>query len=287
MTNNIEVLAPGMFTSIQDRGRIGYRKYGVPTSGVMDRISGALANTLLNNPINTPLLEITMLGPKLQFHTSTLIAITGANMSPQKNELSIPLNTAIQIDKGDIISFGKLQYGCRSYLAIKNGFLTQKILGSHSFYKPITNANTIGKGELLLIEHSPAHHSHFHASVKEDSDHFNCTEITCLKGPEFYLLSENDKQLLESILFTVSPESNRMGYRLTHTELHFPPGFNMLTSSVLPGTVQLTPSGKLIALMLDCQTTGGYPRILQLTSIGINRLAQKKAGDQFKFKLIN
>lgn len=287
MTNNIEVLAPGMFTSIQDRGRIGYRKYGVPTSGVMDRMSGALANTLLNNPIDTPLLEITMLGPKLQFNTSTLITITGANISPQKNDLSIPLNTVIQIDRGDILSFGKLQFGCRSYLAIKNGFLTQKILGSHSFYKPITNSNTIGKGELLLIEHSPANQTHFHASVKEDADHFTCTEITCSRGPEFYLLSENDKQQVESSLLTVSSESNRMGYRLTHTALHFPNGFNMLTSSVLPGTVQLTPSGKLIALMVDCQTTGGYPRILQLTSMAINRLAQKKAGDQFRFKLVN
>lgn len=104
-------------------------------------------------------------------------------------------------------------------------------------------------------------------------------------GPEFDILNDQDKKTIFNSTFMVTKDNNRMGYRLEGSPYTNPANYNMLTSSVLPGTVQLTPSGQLIVLMQDCQTTGGYPRILQVTQSGINSLAQKKSSDAITFEI--
>lgn len=276
MNDFVEVISPGLFSTIQDQGRFGFRKYGSPTAGVMDEQSAALANHLLNNHSSSPVLEITMTGPKLLFSTSTLISIAGADISPKLNEHSISINKVIAIQKGDILSFGALRYGCRCYLAIKDGFQTEYILNSYSYFSNITTNNRIKKGDQLPIKKHVAKQSHF-STVKIDDEFFKTINIKCSKGPEYHLVSNSE--IVFQSNFSISNDSNRMGYRLDGPAIPYPTAFEMLTSSVLPGTVQLTPSGQLIILMKDCQTTGGYPRILQLTTDGINKLSQKKAAD--------
>jgi len=282
MNGYIHVILSGLYSSIQDRGRIGYRKYGVPLSGAMDEYNAELANRLLNNDIHAAVMEITLTGPRLQFSTSAVIAITGAHISPKINDINCPLNKSVGINAGDILSFGALHYGARSYLAVKNGFQTECVMKSYSYFREITQQAVIQKGDKLPIHAQPPA-SNMGASVKTDDSLFSSVQLPCYRGPEFEFLNEVEKESIFQSKFSVSRDNNRMGYRLEGPPLQYPSDYNMLTSAVLPGTVQLTPSGQLIILMKDCQTTGGYPRVLQLTSRGINILAQKKAMDDVSF----
>ncbi|MCB0492320.1 MAG: biotin-dependent carboxyltransferase family protein [Cyclobacteriaceae bacterium] len=284
MNGFVEVIAPGLFSTIQDRGRFGFRKYGVPVSGVMDEQSASMANHLLNNSPDAALMEITMMGPKLLFSTETLIVITGADISPQLNKVPIQLNKVTKVFERDILSFGRLNYGVRCYIATKGGFKTESVMSSRSSFTSLTKNSSIQKGDQLPIGgyNGPEHHL---SSVKIDQSFFSISSLPCTRGPEFDLLGSSEQKSIFGKKLLVSQDNNRMGYRFEGFQFQYPVDYNMLTSTVLPGTIQLTPSGNLIALMKDCQTTGGYPRILQLSQDGINKLAQKKASDTITFLL--
>ena len=279
----IKVLKSGFYTSIQDKGRIGFTSIGVPVSGVMDSYSSDLANSILNNSLNDAVLEITFGGCELEFLSETIICVSGGHFSAKLNNKPIHLNTRIKVCKNDVLSFGKINFGVRCYLAVKGGFLSDEVLKSRSFYKNITLQFIIKKDDLLPIETFKSDLETSNTSIKILTSHFDSQEITCSKGPEYDLLSELQKTQLLSQLFTISNDNNRMGYRLEEILKNKLP--SILTSAVLPGTVQLTPSGKIIVLMRDCQVTGGYPRILQVTNNSINKLAQKTTKNQFQFIL--
>lgn len=277
----IKVLSSGFFTTVQDEGRFGYGKFGVPVSGAMDKYSAKLANHILSNKDNEATLEITLGKCKLLFNSQTIISITGADFSSKINNVKVSLNASIEIHQGDVLTFNKPIYGVRCYLAVKGGFQTEVVLKSRSFYKGITAQNRIEKNDELTIKPCDISLIKSLSSVKVQTTHFSCTTIEAYYGPEYYLLNEVQKEQFSKILFTISKENSRMGYRLQE---HIKNDLgSLLTSSVLPGTVQLTPSGKLIILMRDCQVTGGYPRILQLTEDSINKLGQKTTGDTFSF----
>ena len=281
----VKVIKPGFFTTIQDLGRFGFQDYGVPISGSMDQYSAQFANALLNNDKNDAVLEITMSGPTLHFDCHTIICISGADLSPTLNGKAIKLNTIITIKPNDVISFGKLYSGFRSYLAVKDGFQSEIKLNSRCMYKNVTSKYKIELNDVLQINEILSIESSKYASLKFNTILFdiNCLEV--FKGPEFELLTPNQKQKLFDQEFTISNLNDRMAYQLEEPfENSLTP---IITSLVLPGTVQLTPSGNLIVLMRDCQTTGGYPRILQLKETSINCLAQKFKGQKIRFQLIN
>ncbi|MEM9000317.1 MAG: biotin-dependent carboxyltransferase family protein [Bacteroidota bacterium] len=278
----IRVLKSGFFTTVQDLGRFGYRNKGVPVAGAMDVISVHKLNKLLENDLNAPVLEITMTGPELLFEEDTFICISGALLSPSLNGTPITNYQVIPIVKGDLLSFGKLQSGFRCYLGVKGGLHLEEILGSRSFYHPITKKKCIHEGDEIPFVCT----SSFEPRISgiKISSHLNESDLEVSRGPEFDLLDDRQLEMLFSKRFSVSKENNRMAYQLDdHIDGH---SINMLTSGTLPGTVQLTPAGKLIVLMKDGQTTGGYPRIVQLTQAAICVLAQKKFADQIAFKLV-
>jgi len=279
----IKVKAAGILTSIQDLGRFGYRRLGVPLSGAMDMYMSYLANELVGNNADKAVLEMTMVGPVLEFQEATRIAITGAGFTPTVNNIEVPLNTKISIQQGDIIKFGLAAYGLRGYLSVAGGFSSEEILGSQSKYHGLTKQPVLKKGDVLEINDSELSKSKTTSSVKVDQSHFSTKEIQVYKGPEFEFLPKEIQQKIESISLTVSVKSNRMAYLLTGME-HLSAS-EIISAPVQPGTVQLTPSGQCVVLMRDAQTTGGYARILQLSSSGINELAQKRAGDDIKFRI--
>ncbi|WP_034040064.1 biotin-dependent carboxyltransferase family protein [Wocania ichthyoenteri] len=279
----VKVIKTGFFSTIQDFGRMGFQQYGVPYSGVMDRNSASIANAVLCNDKNAAVIEMTMTGATLQFNGDTNICISGADMSPKINFNPIKLYKNIAVKSGDILSFEKLNYGFRSYLAISGGFKTEAVMGSKSMYKGITNPFLLNKNDELPISYSTINNRK-HASIKVNRNHFISKKMEVFKGPEFEYLSKEQQEKLFSKIFKISKENNRMAYQLEDTlKNKLEP---IITSLVLPGTVQLTPSGKLIILMRDCQTTGGYPRILQLKETSINVLAQKFTGQNITFKLV-
>lgn len=278
----LKVLKSGFYTSIQDLGRFHYRNKGVPVSGVMDQMSVFKANSLLENDTSAAVLEITMTGPTLVFEEETYIVLAGAEMEVTLNNEPIKNYKVYQIDVGDILSYGRMDRGFRSYLAIKDGFKTKTVLGSRSFYKPITSENRLKDGDIISFDYNKLFKPMI-SEIKVDS-FLKDTIIEVYKAPEFELLDDKQLEEIFSKKFTVAKENNRMAYQLEEQI----PGHDvtMLTSATLPGTVQLTPSGKLIVLMKDGQTTGGYLRILQLSDRAISVLAQKREGNQISFKLI-
>ncbi|MDP5157642.1 MAG: biotin-dependent carboxyltransferase family protein [Flaviramulus sp.] len=279
----INVLKSGFHSIIQDFGRMGYQEFGVPYSGVMDRKAASFANALLGNDEETAVLEMTMTGGFFQFYTKTYIAISGADMSPMLNNQPIQINKLIAVNSNDILSFGKLNTGFRSYLAVLGGFKTESVLGSKSMYQNITKRFKVLKNDDLFYDEASILTDLKHASVRFDTSYLNSKYLEVFKGPEFDLLSDNQKTKLLSHSFTISKNNNRMAYQLDEAvQNDLKP---IITSAVLPGTVQLTPSGNLIILMRDCQTTGGYPRIFHLKENSINVLAQKYTGQSIEFKL--
>jgi biotin-dependent carboxylase-like uncharacterized protein len=277
----IKVLKPGFFTTIQDKGRFGFASIGVPVSGVMDGYSADIANSILNNPLDAAVLEIIFGSCEFQFLCPTFICVSGGDFSPKINRKSIKLNKKISVSKHDVLSFGKINYGVRSYLAVSGGIQSEEKLNSKSFYKGITKEIFLKKGMKILIHRNIKEVVISNASIKIDELHFNSTTINCSKGPEFELLSAYQQKLLFENTFSISKDISRMGYRLNELIVNDVP--TLLTSSVLPGTLQLTPSGTLIILMRDCQVTGGYPRILQLSEKAIDILSQKTTNQKFKF----
>ncbi|MCF6224577.1 MAG: biotin-dependent carboxyltransferase family protein [Flavobacteriaceae bacterium] len=284
MNSYMLILSAGLQTSIQDLGRKGYRSYGVPISGAMDKYSAILANKLLNNKEGLPVMEITITGPKIMFEDKTMIVITGANISPMLNGKPIMLNFVYEVNISDVLSFGKLVFGSRAYLGIKDGFKTEFKLKSFSYYEGITSKCIIEKGDRLKISSYNDDLGFTSSKLKVKESHFETNELEVTKGPEYNRLSKKQREFIFSTKFTIDNLNNRMGYQLKN-KLSLLKNNEIITSATIPGSVQLTPSGKLIIMMRDCPTTGGYPRILQLTDLAINQLAQKKTGETFKFKM--
>ena len=282
MKAEIEVLQPGLLSTIQDRGRRGFLQYGVPISGPMDSFSAGMANLLLKNDPDAAVLEITQLGPKLLFSEPTQIVICGASLSPKVDGEPVANNEVIEILSGSVLSFGRRIEGGRTYLGIKNGFQTEVVLNSRSWFQGITEASRLEKGMRLKYNVFSEGLVEKNASVKEKAEIFS-EEIEAFPGPEYDLLSAEEKKELIKRPFSVNKNNNRMGIQLDEElQNNLEP---ILSSPVIPGTVQLTASGKMIVLMRDAQTTGGYPRILQLSEKGINTLAQKVQGEKIRFQI--
>jgi allophanate hydrolase subunit 2 len=202
-------------------------------------------------------------------------------MSARINDQEIASNQVHRINPGDILGFGQLKNGFRVYMAIKGGIQTELSLNSRSFYKPITNMNRISNN--MELPYIPCEGFDPRIMQVKPDTFWKRDQLQVYPGPEFYLLDQKQQEGLFVRSFTVAKENNRMAYQLQE---HLSPNtHSMLTSATLPGTVQLTPSGRLIILMTDGQTTGGYPRILQLAQGSINLLAQKKFGDKLEFVL--
>ena len=278
----VNVINPGIYSTIQDLGRFGFQNYGVPISGVMDNYSAKLANNILNNDENDAVLEITIKGPTLKFQINAVICLTGADLSPKINNVPTVNFKPILIKKGDVLSFGRLNHGVRCYLAVLDGFQTPLVMKSRSMYKNVTDSFVLNKNDVLPIK-KISKELDFNP-IEFNNDYFETEVIEVYKGPEFDKLSEDEQNKLLTQRFTISKNNNRMAYQLNELlENKLQP---IITSLVMPGTVQLTPSGTLIILMRDCQTTGGYPRVLQLSEQGNNTLAQKFTNNTIEFKLL-
>ena len=275
----IAILHPGIYCSIQDQGRFGHTKIGVPQAGYADAYAAKMANALLKNHEKDALIEITFGQGKFKFTSDTYICLTGADFSPKLNGKLIKMQSVYPIKKDSVLSFGKRVYGARVYLSVQGGIQTEKVYGSRSYFEGITQQKLV-KGAILPILPIQKDSSNNFSRVRVSEKHFKTMYLPCFKGPEFSELNEEQQRKLFTP-FSISDDNNRVGYRIKESlENNL---CSILTSAVLPGTVQLTPSGKCIILMQDCQVTGGYPRILQLSEMAIARLSQKISGDKIQF----
>ena len=276
----VKVMSSGLYSTIQDLGRFGYRDQGVPVSGVMDQVAATNANLLVGNDQDMAVLECTAQGPTVQFHKSVYIALVGGDFDILLNDQPLLTHQAVRVEEGDVLVIGRARSGMRCYLAVSGGFTTPSVLNSRSFCKGITPEHTLAKGMVLPIGEKvselPAQPSTL--PLQEVGRTLNG-----YKGPEYDAIMDRLAGRLTNNSFTIAPQSNRLAYILEGLPPLSLPEMN--TVPVQPGTVQLTPSGKLMVLMRDAQVTGGYPRIFQLTERSCNLLAQKRGGEQLTIEL--
>ncbi|WP_316818829.1 biotin-dependent carboxyltransferase family protein [Pedobacter nyackensis] len=288
----IKVIKGGMLTTVQDLGRNGYRKDGIIVSGAMDTLALQIGNMLLGNHVAEAGLECTLLGPKLFFETDQLIAITGGDLSPTVDGLPVKMWRPLFIPKGATLSFGAAVKGCRSYLTVFGGFDLPEVLGSYATYLKAGFGGYKGRAlknddELLFkkVYEDKGDTFKWSADLKLYPD-LDDHEIRAMKGPEFDLFTSQSTAGLFNSNYLISKSADRMGYRLEGELLQTIKPKEMLSSAVAFGTVQVTPDGGAILLMADHQTTGGYPRILQVITADLSKLAQMQSGQQIRFKLV-
>lgn len=279
----IELLSSGFYTSIQDLGRFHYTNFGVPISGAMDKNLSELANLLVGNPDTEAVIEMTLMGPKLKFKCSCIIAVTASKANVLINGKSIDINHQVSVNPDDVLEVKNIQ--TRAYLAVSGGLNTEVKLGSRSQYKMITSFTKLNKEQIIELKDPNAAFNRKNAAIKFDMSLYNQDTMNVYPLPEYHKLSNHQKKLLQQNTFTISNESNRMAYQLNEkleNELE-----GITTKPVMPGTVQLTPEGKLIILMRDAQVTGGYPRIFQVSDVSFNVLSQKSAQQHINFKILD
>jgi biotin-dependent carboxylase-like uncharacterized protein len=282
----IHFVQPGLITSVQDLGRFGSAQFGIPYSGAMDRYSLAQVNFLLSNPKGASVLEMSNVGPEMVFERPTRVVFAGAVAEIYLNKKkTIKNGQVLEITDNDFIQIGKIKKGQWLYMGIQGGFETEEVAGSKSWYPNITPRFKIKKNdEICYLSEEERFYPPVESRAKVRSDWYRTSEIKVYKGPEWQYLPKLLQNRILKKSFTISEILNRMAYLLVEEIANdLSP---ILTGPVYPGTVQLTPSGKIMVLMRDAQVTGGYPRILQVDNISLNVLSQKRPGEKIKFSIL-
>ncbi|UCF82203.1 MAG: biotin-dependent carboxyltransferase [Desulfobacteraceae bacterium] len=287
----VEVIRPGAYTIIQDRGRFGYQQFGVPVCGVVDSFAYKVANALVGNFQGQAVLEATILGPTLKVLNQGLLAVTGGNLSPFLNNTPLPMWESIPIHPDDILQFKGVKSGCRAYIAVAGGIDVPLVMGSRSTYvaskiggidgRPLKAGDRLdkGKGE-----------GTGKAGVKVPSDlipiYSNDIELRAILGPQDDYFSDAIEKFFGSS-FKVSTQSNRMGYRLEGDTIMHREGVekSIISEPSVPGGVQVPPDGQPIILLVE-QTVGGYTKIATVISPDIGKIGQAKPGDWIHFRQV-
>jgi antagonist of KipI len=288
-TTTLHFIKAGMFTTIQDLGRAGHQDKGIPVGGALDRASAHLANSIAGNAESEPVLEITMKGPLVRFEGSCQIVITGADMKPTLSDEEIPQNVLVDVAHDAVLSFDKLRSGCRAYLAVRGKWQVEKWLGSASALTiaeaDLVPGAVIKKGSLLHIVTL----DHLEVGENEGKGVDAWPDeliVRVLAGPEFKSFSAEQIAFFFNTRFSLTSDSNRIGYRLEPLLPAYESPSELISSGIVPGVVQVTRQGQPIILMADAQTTGGYHRIANVIREDLDRLAQLKPGSSVRFEII-
>jgi antagonist of KipI len=269
----------GMFTTVQDLGRRGYRAVGVPLCGAMDAFALRLVNLLVGNPANKAALEYTMVGPELVFERDTLVAAGGGDFG------ALPLWQPTVVKAGELLKFTASRNLCRGYLAVAGGFAVEPVLGSRSTYVRAGfggfQGRALGDGDRLPAPHCPRRPiGHWHIDERILPAYSAAPEVRVVRGAQ----EEEFGGALFGAEFKVSPQSDRMGVRLAGPPLVRAGGAELVSATVVPGTIQVPPDGQPIVLMADAQTIGGYPQVAHVISVDLPLIAQLRPGDTVRFR---
>ena len=301
----VEILDPGLLSTVQDLGRIGHRRHGVVVGGAMDRRSHIVANVLVGNDPGAATLEMTMLGATLRFAAETLIALAGGGMRGAINGEVLPVRRPVLVPAGAELRFTPTNIGCRTYLALAGGIDVAPVLGSRSTYlraglgglqgRALRAGDRLATGtptalgerlaRTLAAERGdrPFATTIWTAGADLDPSLRQSPHVHVLPGLQATEFDQDSLAAFHNERFTLSPRSDRMGYRLDGPALSLVNPRDLLSEAVTTGTVQVPPEGRPIVLMADAQTTGGYPRIAQVIEADLPVLGQLRPGDALRF----
>ena len=280
----IRVLKPGLLTTVQDLGRPHYAHLGVSPAGAADRLSFRIANMLVGNPENTAALECTLLGPTLQFDSRATIAITGSSTSKET-----PLYQTLEVPAGQRLDIGSLLSGTRAYIAVRGGIAVPDLMNSASTLLPAGvggyQGRTLRAADVLKISdcatvptrklvdraaYSKVVSGPVHVTETTQSDWFSAPTLL----------------QFQSATFRISDQSNRSGIRLEGDAVLADRRSELITEGVSLGAIQVPPDGQPIILFVDQQTTGGYPKIANVVSADLSRVAQLRPREEIQFQFV-
>ncbi|WP_018963701.1 biotin-dependent carboxyltransferase family protein [Coprothermobacter platensis] len=294
MATAFEVLSPGFLTTVQDRGRLTYRRIGMPTAGALDQYSFRIANMLVGNNPLAACLETTYIGPTLRVLCNTVIALTGALCDAAINGKPMAQWKAIKVHSGDIISIGQALNGVRSYLSVACGIDVPLIMESRSTFIRGKiggiEGRALKKGDEIGIFTSSDLEPCDSNAIPEPYKPTWSSDITLrvILGPQDNHFSENGLATFFNSTYTITEESDRMGYRLNGNGIAYVSWeAGQIISDPIPlGAVQIPPNGQPIITLMDAQTTGGYPKIATICTADLSLIAQGKPGDKVHFTAI-
>jgi antagonist of KipI len=306
--SRIHVIKPGMMTTVQDLGRLGWQRHGVTPGGAVDAWALRLANLLAGNPEGAAGLEITGSGPTLQFDERALVAISGADFEVSVDGVRVPPWRPVWLEAGAGLVIGAARTGCRGYLAVAGGLAVPRVLGGRGTHLAAGFGGFEGRalraGDMLKI--GPASTWAKRLSLALAGGHAFAAArwevgavarpkpapvpvVRVVRGPQWDWFSAEAQARLLGERFTVDPRSDRMGLRLRGNRpgLLEAPLQEMVSEGVVNGTVQVPPDGWPIVLLADRQTVGGYPKIAVVVRVDLPLLAQLRAGDTVGFNEVS
>lgn len=286
----IEIITPGLLTTVQDFGRVGVMKNGFTQNGAMDRYSMTVANRLCGNCDSAPVLEMTVLGVTARFTQDTVVCVSGADFGAKINDKPIKRNKAYKINNGDILSMGAAKSGMRAYLAVAGGIVGEYVFGSASTNLKFAFGGHFGKklqsGDVLSIGTGAFPLGEIDKWEIPESEYSKDAQLRVVLGPQNEMFTDEDIRLFLSQEYGVTAQSDRMGIRLSGEPLKSKNGMDIISDGIVFGSVQVPNSGEPIILMADHQTTGGYAKIATVISVDLPRASQLSAGNTVRFKSV-
>ena len=289
MAAGITILNPGLLTTVQDGGRIGYQAFGVSVSGVMDPRAMNIANILVGNDDNEAVLECTMMGPQIRFDVSNVIAVTGGDLGASVDGQPIPTYRAVKVQAGQTLRFTGLRGGCRAFIAFAGGLDIPLVMGSRSTYMKAKIGGLEGRKlqkDDVIGFRDPKETIH-NFDIRGFTPEFvprNEYTLHVILGPQDDMFTDEGLKTFLSETYTVTPEFDRMGCRLDGPVIQHKESGDIISDGIAFGAVQVPSAGKPIIMLADRQTTGGYTKIANVITADFRLLAQMKAGDKVRFE---
>ncbi|WP_367307238.1 biotin-dependent carboxyltransferase family protein [Alicyclobacillus acidocaldarius] len=294
-TARVRVLAPGLFTTVQDGGRPHHRHLGVPLGGALDVLAFRSANRLVGNAEDCAALEVTGAGPRLLFEAPAAVALCGADFLAYVDGEPLPVQRPVWLGGGAVLEIRNVRRGFRGYLAIRGGFLVEQVLDSWSALPRYGIGKLLAAGDEMTYQPGPAAPpagfraispraavAPFQVGGWLDQIEDEIVILRVVQGEQADWFDEGARRAFFDRTWQVAPQSDRMGLRLRGEPLCAP--IRQLASEpVVPGSVQVPQDGLPIVLMRECQTTGGYPKLATVISADLDKLAHLRPGSSVRF----
>ncbi len=282
------VRKPGPFTSVQDAGRTGWRRFGIPPSGALDQFAFRAANLLAGNAPDAAVLEITLPGLVLEALAPQVAAVTGADLDARINGAAAPQWTAFSLRRGDVLTFRQRRQGCRAYLAVAGGLDTAVWLGSRSTFAAGKMGSPLRAGDVLESfppgpDARPGRRVSLSCLPASPAIH----RIRVTLGPQDGWFTRRGLQTFLGSVYRLSPQSGRQGFRTEGPVIEAARQADLISDPTPLGAVQVPGDGKPIVLHRDGQSTGGYPKIARVISADLDWFARMMPGDALRFEAVS
>lgn len=263
--------------SVQDWGRSGYRRYGLPSSGPMDWLAFECANHLVGNRSGGACLEVGFSSCEITLLGQAFLAVCGAGYEVRLNRRRIPLWMAFIGKRGDQLTIKKIPGGNWAYLAAAGGLQSPMWMGSHSAYVRARLGKMLFAGDRVQLADFTYNHRSLAGQCIPDSEkpsYAANTKLRVIPGPHQARFQKDSLQTFWTSAYQVSTQSDRMGYRLTGPALTHQDGADLISQGLVPGEIQVPRDGQPIVMMADHPTTGGYPCLGTVAKVDLPLLAQ-------------